>query len=490
MPWQVPAPRTGREWVRSPDPEVLRRRWERLAGATPQERRLLFRPTRARTADSPSGQLPGSRGATARLSRDPGPFPEPVRVRCGAFDRQWLLADQRLLDAPRPELWRVADDAQVFLTLLPAPDGPVAAFSAELPLASGPGRAGGRVAPLFRRPGGREPNLAPGLAEVLSGAFAAEVAALDVLAWVAAVTALPRAADPAGTAAPAGITAPGGSAPADPAIPLPRAVELWARGVELGRRILWLHTFGARAAAPDRPPGPPRMPGGRRPFVRQAFAGLPRTIGYDPDHEALLIGGEGRISPVAPGAWALRGESGEPALAAWFGRRADRDWEPLPAPGEADPAPAPASPAGAGRRVLPAQHRRRAPGGHQPGLLPEPQPEPATALGPDTEPAAGPEPAAEPGAGDPLPLPLEAVLPAEWPRLWTTELTELASVLALLAELAPELRAFGRELTAAPTLAAAELRRRGVLPVPPAARRPASVLGTAEEGPEGQFALL
>ena len=36
----------------------------------------------------------------------------------------------------------------------------------------------------------------------------------------------------------------------------------------------------------------------------------------------------------------------------------------------------------------------------------------------------------------------------------------------------------------------AELREAGVLPVPSAARRPASVLDAQEEGPEGQLALL
>ncbi|CAM5244035.1 DNA methyltransferase OS=Streptomyces tendae OX=1932 GN=F3L20_09255 PE=4 SV=1 [Streptomyces tendae] len=35
-----------------------------------------------------------------------------------------------------------------------------------------------------------------------------------------------------------------------------------------------------------------------------------------------------------------------------------------------------------------------------------------------------------------------------------------------------------------------DLRTAGVLPVPAAARRPASVLDAREEGPEGQLALL
>ena len=67
----------------------------------------------------------------------------------------------------------------------------------------------------------------------------------------------------------------------------------------------------------------------------------------------------------------------------------------------------------------------------------------------------------------------------------TAELLELITVLALLSELRearPELHG--------PHVTRAELRAAGILPVPPASRRPASVLDHHEEGPEGQFALL
>jgi hypothetical protein len=45
-------------------------------------------------------------------------------------------------------------------------------------------------------------------------------------------------------------------------------------------------------------------------------------------------------------------------------------------------------------------------------------------------------------------------------------------------------------LTIESPITQAELSKAGVLPVPEAARRPASVLDHHEEGPEGQFALL
>ncbi len=87
--------------------------------------------------------------------------------------------------------------------------------------------------------------------------------------------------------------------------------------------------------------------------------------------------------------------------------------------------------------------------------------------------------AAEPGT-------LEAIGPVGWPQAWTSELLELITVLALLAELRPQQAA----LKPRSPITRTELRTAGVLPVPDAARRPASVFDHHEEGPEGQFALI
>jgi hypothetical protein len=79
-----------------------------------------------------------------------------------------------------------------------------------------------------------------------------------------------------------------------------------------------------------------------------------------------------------------------------------------------------------------------------------------------------------------------------WSRAVTSELLELVSVLTLLAGLRAELDALaGRPTgTARRAPGAKDLRAAGVLPVPTARRRPASVLEHHEEGPDGQFALL
>jgi hypothetical protein len=77
-----------------------------------------------------------------------------------------------------------------------------------------------------------------------------------------------------------------------------------------------------------------------------------------------------------------------------------------------------------------------------------------------------------------------------WPRIWTSELLELVTVLALLAGTRPQRRRIIGRLAEGPRIGAAGLRAAGVLPVPEGARRPASVLDHHEEGPGGQFTLL
>ncbi|MFF1305443.1 type ISP restriction/modification enzyme [Streptomyces sp. NPDC058307] len=369
MPWSVAPPRLGRGWPAGPDAASLKARWDALLKAEGPDREALFEPTRSRTLRSAVGQLPGRTGGTERLARASGPCPEPVRVLHAPFDEQWLIPDHRLIDAARPELWRVADGDQVFVVETPTDGpGPQLLATSLLPLLRP-----GRIRPLYRRPGGTEPNLAPGLLEHLRTRLGVPVEPLDVLAWILAVVR------------------------PDLAVPLTDDAELWARGVESGRRVLWLMRRDG-----DRP----KLPGGRRPYVRAPLPSRPLILDYDRDEEALLLD-EGRVSPVPPKAWDYEA-GGVRVLEQWFAARIA-------------------------------------------------EPEPGT---------------------------LAAIRPATWPQTWTSELLELITVLALLADLQP----LQDEVTS--RITAAGLRGAGVLPVPDAARRPASVLDGHEEGPEGQLALL
>ncbi|MBT2444685.1 DNA methyltransferase [Streptomyces sp. ISL-36] len=384
MPWSVAPLRLGRSWIVAPDVRTLRARWDRLVKTEGDEREALFRSSRARTPTSSVAALPGQRTGTGRFARESGPCPDPVRLVHGPFDEQWLIPDHRLIDNARPELWRVADEHQLFAVeqgYVPGGAGPSLLVTAALPDGRSPAGRPGRIRPLFRRPGGREPNLAPGLLRLLSERYGLGVTAGDVLAWAVA----------AGRPSPAGCRVP---LPCDPAV--------WRSGVELGRRLTDIQLRGARGG--ERP----RLPGGRRPYVRAPIPARPTALAYEPEEETLTLD-EGRVSPVPSEAWEFH-VGGVRMLEQWFTHR--------------------------------------------------------------TAPA-------EPGT-------LEATGPAAWPQEWTSELLELITVLALLAQREPE-RA---RLAEGARLTRTALREAGVLPVPESTRRPASVLDHREEGPEGQFALL
>ncbi|WP_405660903.1 DNA methyltransferase [Streptomyces sp. NBC_01166] len=295
MPWSVRPLRPGRPWVTAPDASSLRARWDLLARAEGAEQERLFRPSRSRTPLTPAAALPGRSTGTSAFARDPGPYPEPVRIAHGPFDEQWLIPDHRLLDAARPELWRVADGHQLFAVehgYVPQDGGPALSATALLPDGHSPAGRPGRIRPLYRRPGGLEPNLAPGLTAELTARYGVPVNAGSVLAWTLA------AARPS---------------PAGPLVPLPADGELWERGVELGQELLRLQLRGARGG--ERP----RLPGGRRPYVRAAIPPRPDGLRYDAEEETLVVG-EGRVSPVPAGAWEFR-VSGARMLELWFERR-------------------------------------------------------------------------------------------------------------------------------------------------------------------------
>ncbi|MFF2942101.1 type ISP restriction/modification enzyme [Streptomyces niveus] len=388
MPWSVAPLRLGRGWILAPDAGTLTARWDTLIQATGAEREALFRPTRSRTPHSAVAALPGQLTGTGRFARESGRCPAPLRVGHGPFDERYVIPDHRLIDAARPELWRVADERQLFAVeqgFVPGAAGPPLLVSALLPDGRSPAGRPGRIRPLFRRPGGAEPNLTPGLVESLTARLGQEVTPRQLLDWAVA----------AGRPSARGCVVP---LTADPA--------LWATGVALGALLTGIQLRGARGGERY------RLPGGRRPYVRAAVPARPTTIGYDSEDETLHLG-DGRISPVPAEAWDFQ-VGGVRMIELWFERRAE-------------------------------------------------SPEPGT---------------------------LEAIGPRAWPREWTSELLELITVLALLAEARPRQRELGRALDDGPVFGADELRAAGVLPVPDGARRPASVFDHHEEGPDGQFALL
>jgi hypothetical protein len=209
------------------------------------------------------------------------------------------------------------------ITYRQATSGPALTFSGLVPdLDYYKGSFGGRVFPLFRDRDAKTPNLPPKLVPFLSQKYDIPVNAEDLIAYIAAT-----AAHPTFTARfHKDLSTPGLR------IPFTGDAHLFAEAANLGRTIIWLHTFGERMTDPaqGRPQQPPRLPAGRRPYIPAAGAipedseAMPDSFDYDAGKKRLLVG-QGYIENVEPAVW-LYEVSGKQVLTQWFSyRRANRD---------------------------------------------------------------------------------------------------------------------------------------------------------------------
>jgi hypothetical protein len=284
-----------------------------------KDRRTLFK-------DSPTGRkvhlsaplLPPLKGnplpSIEKLTADM-PAPETFRFAYRSFDRQWLLADSRLLDRPSPDLWRSHSGHQVYLTSLLTEvlgEGPAAVAAACIPdLHYFRGSFGGaHVIPLWRDSGAKEPNVTAGTLETLAQAYGQPVTAEDLFAYCYAVLASPdyvhRFWDE--------LTIPG------PRLPITRDAALFARVADVGRRLLWLHTYGDRLAPPGHKPG--RIPPGKAKCLKGTPAApekYPENFSYDLAGRQLHVG-EGVFGPVRPEVWEF-GVSGFQVVQHWLAHR-------------------------------------------------------------------------------------------------------------------------------------------------------------------------
>ncbi len=407
----------GRTWVIAPDADSLLRRWKALVTAKAEQKEDLFVPhlrndvpgdkhTRKVVAKA----LPGYKPRPTPIANERGECDPPVRYGFRSFDRQWIIPDNRVINQPNPELWRAHSEKQVCLTAInrTSPSaGPSMTITGLIPDLDHYNARGGRVFPLWRNSAATEANLPPKLLGFLADLYQAPVRAEDLMAYIAAV-----AAHPAYTARFQNDLAQPGLR-----IPLTADGNLFAQAVDLGRAVIWLHTFGERFAdaKAGRPAQPPRLPKERAPripaggAIPQDAAAMPDEIGYDPTKQRLLVGA-GYIDNVPADVWAYE-VSGKHVLTQWFSyRKRGREKPPM---GDKRP-----------------------------------------------------------------PSELCKIQPASWPAEYTTELLNVLHVLGRLVDLEPAQAALLEQIGAGPTISGDDLRAAGALTVPDAWRK--KLAGDAE----------
>jgi hypothetical protein len=281
FPWQHSGLQFKRTWPISADPVTLEARWNAFTTASADDRPALFRET------------PGHRvGASFAESE---PVPRISRFAYRSLDRQYMLADFRLADRPRPVLWKAQSARQLFMTSLWSGilgEGPAAVVTHLLPdLHHFRGSFGGKnVVPLWRDAACTQPNLAGGLMDVLESVLGGKVTPEDLFAYCYALLSAPSYT----TRFAAELELPGAR------VPITSSLERFRDALELGAKLVWLHTFGERFVPPGRRAG--KVPQGSARYqvpIPPTAAGYPTDHAYDPDTRELEVG-DGLFAPVAP----------------------------------------------------------------------------------------------------------------------------------------------------------------------------------------------
>lgn len=317
FPWGAPGCKTNRGWVTSPSQEILRRRWLRLLNETNRKAKaVLFKETDTCALDREQPALPGRPLREGTVDEETNSEPELTRMAMRGLDRQWIIADKRVIDRPREELWAALQDRQVFLVEQSrraiASDAGVMGC-ALLPDSDFFSEFGGRMYPMLHPDGST--NTAPRLLQLLAEQTGHEQGTVhDLAAYVMAVTGH------------AGYTTRFASELAVPGIRVPLTADagLWKRAVTLGEEMLWASTYAERYANQDsgRPPadvlfdeGDPRQVR----YVKPIQPGVPANIRYQEETQTLHLD-DGVFGPVTPAMWSYR-IGGKQVVKQWFGYR-------------------------------------------------------------------------------------------------------------------------------------------------------------------------
>jgi hypothetical protein len=319
--WQGCGVKFERNWPIGETRELLEARWRALLTAAPEEKPTLFREDDDRKVSRQYTALRPPRERLreiAKLTKDTPPL-EIVRYGFRTLDRQYALADNRIGGRMNPALWLALGEKQTFLTSLLTGVlgiGPAAIATANIPdLHHFRGSFGGRdVIPLWRDADGTQPNLPVGLLDVLTMAQGTTVSAEDFFAYTYVVLSAPGYVETFSEE----LTNPG------PRLPVTRDTALFTRAVALGKRLLFLHTYGKRFLPSGAQCG--QIPAG----TAKCNNGIPTKPADYPEEfswkegatptESVLRVGAGEFAPVSRAVWEFS-VSGYEVVKSWLGFR-------------------------------------------------------------------------------------------------------------------------------------------------------------------------
>ncbi len=303
-----------RTWVNDASKKILKERWEKFANARLGSRAELMKETSSRTISSTGKDLETNEvlGQLNRgLNRDPVSI---VRYSFRTLDRQWLLADSRVIDRPSPELWQVRGTRQIFLNELqsqPVGIGPAISIAPYIPnMDHFKGNSGGRVLPIFRDGENSKWNLLPGLLEILSKGLNVEVKEAALFSYIAGVAAFPAFSETfAVDLRDGGVR-----------LPITLQSDLFSDVADLGSTAIELFTYCEKTLNREQVQSTVRLKIGPNVVGDKAvFRSMPESATYDSENETLHIG-ELTIGGVAENVWNYQ-VTGMHVVKKWIGYR-------------------------------------------------------------------------------------------------------------------------------------------------------------------------
>lgn len=327
MPWASTGVTSNRGWVYSPCEQTLEERFRTLVLEPGQKTKAnLLKTTRDSSLEKRKKPLPAlSTGAGDGVEDTEQNTQAPlgsvqfvsevktVQVMYRSFDRQYVIADYRVLDMPRPALWEARKHPdQIFVVeqhSVHPRQGPGLVFSADMPDQNAFNNRGGRTLPLYHPDG--TPNFTQGLLPTLTRLLGMQITETDLLAYIAAVTAHPYYLE----LHEEDLLTPGVR------VPLALAPELWKEAIEVGKEVLWLESFGRACLddSADRKGDIRQKHGIAHPKYLESVRGIPESLEYDETTHTLSVG-TGRFGSVLPEVMDYE-IGGVNVLKQWFGYR-------------------------------------------------------------------------------------------------------------------------------------------------------------------------
>jgi predicted helicase len=311
FPWQISGVQVKRTWPIDPHKNILERLWKALLSSS--DRAKALKETRDRKISNKYNQIFPFDQCDIPIVKLPETAALPVIQRYGyrSFDRQWLLADNRICDYMRPELWEAYSEKQVYLTTLinhPLGNGPALTVSAYVPdLHHFRGSYGAKeVLPLFYDKDSTKANINTELFELLNQTYHRKVTPEDFLSYIYGILAQPSYTEKFHKELDS----------KEVRVPLTRDRNLFFNLSKIGRRLIWLHTYGERFIPKGKQSG--EIPQGKARCLKSP-KDYPQAFSFNSDKKSIIIG-NGEFGPVEQDIWGFE-VSGLKVVQSWLGYR-------------------------------------------------------------------------------------------------------------------------------------------------------------------------